>query len=160
MKLSLKSFAKTLHGKQSSADKPKNGVVMLNKSNFKNERWNYVGEKLKFYSSSGCNQELIVPIKYSATRFAAVATKCRAVTLSMLCPATFQRSQSFCMTTPHKVEQKAGMRGRPVDRAEAQRTCPALVSAAEVYFGSWGKALHAAGIDPNLYFVHHTVRRA
>jgi hypothetical protein len=32
---------------------------------------------------------------------------------------------------------------------------PALVSAAEAHFGSWGKALYAAGIDPNLYFVHH-----
>ena len=31
----------------------------------------------------------------------------------------------------------------------------ALVSAAEAHFGSWGKALYAAGIDPNLYFVHH-----
>ena len=28
---------------------------------------------------------------------------------------------------------------------------PALVSAAEAYFGTWGNALHAAGIDPNLY---------
>ena len=37
---------------------------------------------------------------------------------------------------------------------------PALVSAAEAYFGSWGKALYAAGIDPNLYFVHHTWRKS
>jgi len=29
----------------------------------------------------------------------------------------------------------------------------ALVSAAEAYFGRWGKALYAAGIDPNEYFV-------
>jgi hypothetical protein len=36
---------------------------------------------------------------------------------------------------------------------------PALVSAAEAHFGSWGKALYAAGIDPNLYFVHHTWRK-
>jgi lambda repressor-like predicted transcriptional regulator len=28
----------------------------------------------------------------------------------------------------------------------------ALVSAAERYFGSWGRALHAAGINPNLHF--------
>jgi len=34
-----------------------------------------------------------------------------------------------------------------------------LVSAAEAYFGSWGKALYAAEIDPNLYFVHHTWRK-
>jgi hypothetical protein len=40
--------------------------------------------------------------------------------------------------------------------AEARRTAPALVSAAEAYFGSWGKALYGAGIDPNLYFVHHS----
>jgi hypothetical protein len=40
--------------------------------------------------------------------------------------------------------------------AGARRTVPALVSAAEAYFGSWGKASFAAGIDPNLYFVHHT----
>jgi hypothetical protein len=44
--------------------------------------------------------------------------------------------------------------------AAARRTVPALVSAAEAYFGSWGKALYAAGIDPNLYFVHHTWRKA
>ena len=35
----------------------------------------------------------------------------------------------------------------------ARREVPALVSAAEAYFGSWGKALYAARIDPNLYFV-------
>jgi hypothetical protein len=27
-------------------------------------------------------------------------------------------------------------------------------------FGDWDKALHAAGIDPNLYFVHHKWRNA
>jgi hypothetical protein len=43
---------------------------------------------------------------------------------------------------------------------KARRTQPALVSAAEAYFGSWGKALYAAGIDPNLYFVHHRWRKA
>src|SRR5262249_33724807 len=31
-----------------------------------------------------------------------------------------------------------------------RREFPALLSAAEAYFGSWGKALYAAGIDPNL----------
>jgi hypothetical protein len=41
---------------------------------------------------------------------------------------------------------------------KARREIPALVSAAEAYFGSWGKALYTAGIDPNLYFVHHTWR--
>ena len=43
--------------------------------------------------------------------------------------------------------------------ATGRREFPALVSAAEAYFGSWGKALHAAGIDPNLYFVHHKWRK-
>jgi hypothetical protein len=42
----------------------------------------------------------------------------------------------------------------------AQRHVPALVSAAQKYFGSWGRAVVAAGIDPNLYFVHHTWRKA
>jgi len=42
----------------------------------------------------------------------------------------------------------------------ARRDGSALVSAAEAHFGSWGKALYAAGIDPNLYFVHHKRRKA
>jgi len=42
----------------------------------------------------------------------------------------------------------------------ARRDGSALVSAAEAHFGSWGKALYAAGIDPNLYFVHHKWRKA
>jgi hypothetical protein len=41
-----------------------------------------------------------------------------------------------------------------------RRDFPALLSAAEAYFGSWGKALYAASIDPNLYFVHHTWRKS
>jgi hypothetical protein len=41
----------------------------------------------------------------------------------------------------------------------ARRDVAALVSAAEAYFGSWGKALYVAGIDPNLYFVHHKWRK-
>jgi hypothetical protein len=40
-----------------------------------------------------------------------------------------------------------------------RREVPAVVSAAEAHFGSWGKALYAAGIDPNLYFVHHKWRK-
>jgi len=47
-----------------------------------------------------------------------------------------------------------------LDYATGRRDFPALVSAAGVYFGSWGKALDAAGIDPNLYFVHHRWRKA
>jgi hypothetical protein len=43
--------------------------------------------------------------------------------------------------------------------ARARCEVPALVSAAEAHFGSWGKALYSAGIDPNLYFVHHTWRK-
>ena len=41
--------------------------------------------------------------------------------------------------------------GKPLGYAAARRDDPALVSAAEAYFGSWGNALYAAGIDPNLY---------
>jgi hypothetical protein len=40
-----------------------------------------------------------------------------------------------------------------------RREFPALLSAAEAYFGSWGKALYAAGIDPNLYFVRRKWRK-
>jgi hypothetical protein len=40
-----------------------------------------------------------------------------------------------------------------------RREIPALLSAAEAYFGSSGRALYAAGIDPNLYFVHHKWRK-
>ena len=43
--------------------------------------------------------------------------------------------------------------------AIARREVPALVSAAEAHFGSWGKALYVAGIAPNLYFVHHKWRK-
>jgi hypothetical protein len=40
-----------------------------------------------------------------------------------------------------------------------RREFPALLSAAQAYFGSWGKALYTAGIDPNLYFVRRKWRR-
>lgn len=40
-----------------------------------------------------------------------------------------------------------------------RREKSALLSAAQVYFGNWGKALYAAGIDPSLYFVHHKWRK-
>jgi hypothetical protein len=43
--------------------------------------------------------------------------------------------------------------------ARVRRDVPALLSAAEAHFGSWGKALYASGIDPNLYFVHHKWRK-
>jgi hypothetical protein len=41
--------------------------------------------------------------------------------------------------------------GKPLGYAAVRREDPALVSAAEAYFGTWGNALYAAGIDPNLY---------
>jgi hypothetical protein len=40
---------------------------------------------------------------------------------------------------------------KPLGYAAARRDDPALVSAAEAYFGTWGNGLYAAGIDPNLY---------
>ena len=43
--------------------------------------------------------------------------------------------------------------------ANARREVGALVSAAEAHFGSWGNALYAAGIDPNLYFVRRKWRK-
>ena len=42
----------------------------------------------------------------------------------------------------------------------ARRYHRPLVNAAEKHFGSWGKALYAAGIDPNLYYVHHKWRKS
>jgi hypothetical protein len=41
--------------------------------------------------------------------------------------------------------------GQPLGYAAARRDNPSLVSAAEAYFGTWGNALYAAGLDPNLY---------
>ena len=41
--------------------------------------------------------------------------------------------------------------GKPLGYAAARRDNPALVSAVEAYFGSWGNALHAAALNPNLY---------
>jgi hypothetical protein len=43
---------------------------------------------------------------------------------------------------------------------QVRREHMALVSAAEAHFGSWGKALYTAGIDPNLYFVHRKWRKS
>lgn len=40
---------------------------------------------------------------------------------------------------------------KPLGYAAVRRDNPRLVSAAEAYFGSWGNALCAAGINPNLY---------
>jgi hypothetical protein len=39
--------------------------------------------------------------------------------------------------------------------AKARRDDLTLVRAAEKQFGSWGKALYAAGIDPRLYYIRH-----
>jgi hypothetical protein len=41
--------------------------------------------------------------------------------------------------------------GQPLGYSAARRANPALVSAAEAYFGTWDNALYAAGIDPNLH---------
>jgi hypothetical protein len=41
---------------------------------------------------------------------------------------------------------------------EVRRDNLPLVRAAEKQFGSWGKALNAAGIDPDLYYVRHKWR--
>ena len=46
-------------------------------------------------------------------------------------------------------------RGEDLSYANARRNALPLVSAATAYLKSWGKALYRAGIDPNLYFVHH-----
>ena len=40
-----------------------------------------------------------------------------------------------------------------------RREKQALLSAAEAYFGSWGKGLYAARVDPNLYFVRRKWRK-
>src|SRR5688572_20129625 len=48
--------------------------------------------------------------------------------------------------------------GKPLGYPAARRDNPALVSVAEAYFGSWGNALYATGIDPNLY-LHRKWRR-
>ena len=41
--------------------------------------------------------------------------------------------------------------GQPLGYAATRRNNPALVSAAEAYFRTWGNALYAAGFTPNLY---------
>jgi hypothetical protein len=47
---------------------------------------------------------------------------------------------------------------QPLVYREARLNHLPLVRAAEKQFGSWGKALYAAGIDPDLYFVRHRWR--
>ena len=42
--------------------------------------------------------------------------------------------------------------GKPLGYAAVRRADTRRVSAAEAYFGTWGNALHGAGIDPDLYF--------
>jgi hypothetical protein len=49
-------------------------------------------------------------------------------------------------------------RKQPLIYTIARRDHLPLVRAAEKQFGSWGKALYAAGIDPNLYYVRHKWR--
>ena len=47
--------------------------------------------------------------------------------------------------------QKRHRLGLSMVRAVVRVELPALASAAERYFGTWGRALYAAGIDPKLY---------
>jgi hypothetical protein len=47
---------------------------------------------------------------------------------------------------------------QPLVYREARLNHLALVRAAEKQFGSWGKALYAAGIDPNFYYVQRKWR--
>jgi hypothetical protein len=47
---------------------------------------------------------------------------------------------------------------KPLAYRTVRRDTLALTNAAEAYFGSWGKAVSAAGIDPNLYRVDHERR--
>ena len=56
-----------------------------------------------------------------------------------------EQSQGYCR------DVQMHRSGKPLAYAAARRDDPALVSAAEAYFGTWGNALYAAGIDPNLY---------
>ncbi len=42
-----------------------------------------------------------------------------------------------------------------LDHKPLERESRSLVAAAVRHFGSWGNALDAAGIDPNLYFVRN-----
>jgi hypothetical protein len=46
----------------------------------------------------------------------------------------------------HRLKQSLGY-------GEMERVFPALLSAGQAYFGSWGNALYASGVDPNEYFV-------
>ena len=48
---------------------------------------------------------------------------------------------------------------QPLAYSVVRREHPALVSAAEARFGSWGMTLRAKGINPNLHFIHHTPRK-
>ena len=51
-------------------------------------------------------------------------------------------------------------RKRPLAYRRVRLNCPALVSAAEAYFGSWGRGLVAAGIDPTVHYAHRNWRKA
>jgi hypothetical protein len=67
-------------------------------------------------------------------------------------PGWNRRKIMTVLSRMHRSRQSLGY-------ARARRAVPALVSAAEAHFGSWGKALYAAGIDPNLYFVRRKWRK-
>ena len=67
-------------------------------------------------------------------------------------PGWNRRKITTVLTRMHRTKERLAY-------GSARRDFPALVSAAEAHFGSWGKALYASGIDPNLYFVHHKWRK-
>jgi hypothetical protein len=85
---------------------------------------------------------------FGSLRKARIALKTDAKLLS----GWSKRKIVAALTQMHRSKQSLGY-------STGRHEFPALVSAAEAYFGSWGKALNAAGIDPNLYFVHHTWRK-
>jgi hypothetical protein len=56
-----------------------------------------------------------------------------------------EQSQDHCAI--HKRHRS----GQALGYAASRRDNPALVSAAEAYFGTWGNGLYAVGIDPTFY---------
>jgi hypothetical protein len=94
-------------------------------------------------SGSEISQTLRSEIDYyfGSLRNAKIALKTNAKLLS----GWSKRKIVIVLAQKHRSQEK-------LDYATGRREFPALVSAAEVYFGSWGKALYAAGIDPNFVF--------
>ena len=101
-------------------------------------------------SRSEISQPLLSEIDYyfGSLRNAKIALKTGAKLLS----SWSKRKIITVLAQKHRSKEK-------LNYGTVRRDFPALISAAEAYFGSWGKALYAAGIDPNLYFPHHTWRK-